>query len=101
MAGRTEEGIGEPETVALQTAILASDLLDAIGRDSASREDFAPRLGELILLQDLLPDAVERESLRAWCSGLTSASCPCRWSKESGGSFSIRRPFAQTANKAF
>jgi len=36
MAGRTEEGIGEPETVALQTAILASDLLDAVGRDSAS-----------------------------------------------------------------
>lgn len=36
MAGRTEEGVGEPETVALQTAILASDLLAAIGRDSAS-----------------------------------------------------------------
>jgi hypothetical protein len=36
MAGRTEEGVGEPETVALQTAILASDLLDAIGRDGAS-----------------------------------------------------------------
>jgi hypothetical protein len=36
MAGRTEEGVGEPETVAFQTAILASDLLDAIGRDGAS-----------------------------------------------------------------
>ncbi|MHB1783838.1 MAG: hypothetical protein ACYCTE_14360 [Acidimicrobiales bacterium] len=36
MAGRTEEGVGEPETVALQTAILASDLLDAIGRDVES-----------------------------------------------------------------
>ena len=35
MAGRTEEGVGEPETVALQTAILASDLLDAVGRDGA------------------------------------------------------------------
>ena len=34
--GRTEEGIGEPETVALQTAILASDLPDAIGRDTPS-----------------------------------------------------------------
>ena len=31
MAGRTEEGVGEPETVALQTSILASDLLDALG----------------------------------------------------------------------
>jgi hypothetical protein len=30
MAGRTEEGIGEPETVALQTSILASDLLNAL-----------------------------------------------------------------------
>lgn len=30
MAGRTEEGIGEPETVAVQTSILASDLLDAL-----------------------------------------------------------------------
>jgi hypothetical protein len=36
MAGRTEEGVGEPATVALQTAILASDLLAAIGRDGAS-----------------------------------------------------------------
>ena len=36
MAGRTEEGVGEPETVALQTAILASDLLAAVGRDGAS-----------------------------------------------------------------
>ena len=31
MAGRTEEGVGAPETVALQTSILASDLLDALG----------------------------------------------------------------------
>lgn len=31
MAGRTEEGIGEPATVALQTSILASDLLRAVG----------------------------------------------------------------------
>ena len=31
MAGRTEEGVGEPETVALQTSILASDLLNALG----------------------------------------------------------------------
>lgn len=30
MAGRTEEGVGEPETVALQTSILASDLLTAL-----------------------------------------------------------------------
>ena len=30
MAGRTEEGVGEPETVALQTSILTSDLLDAL-----------------------------------------------------------------------
>jgi hypothetical protein len=36
MAGRTEEGVGEPETVALQTSILASDLLDALGRDGPS-----------------------------------------------------------------
>lgn len=31
MAGRTEEGVGEPATVALQTAILASDLLVELG----------------------------------------------------------------------
>ncbi|MCY4492568.1 MAG: hypothetical protein OXB92_01765 [Acidimicrobiaceae bacterium] len=31
MAGRTEEGIGAPETVALQASILASDLLKALG----------------------------------------------------------------------
>lgn len=31
MAGRAEEGIGEPATVALQTSILASDLLTALG----------------------------------------------------------------------
>ena len=31
MAGRTEEGVGEPETVALQASILTSDLLDALG----------------------------------------------------------------------
>lgn len=31
MAGRAEEGIGEPVTVALQTAILATDLLTALG----------------------------------------------------------------------
>lgn len=31
MAGRAEEGIGEPITVALQTSILAADLLEAIG----------------------------------------------------------------------
>ncbi|HET8984945.1 MAG TPA: hypothetical protein VFN03_04205, partial [Trueperaceae bacterium] len=31
MAGRTEEGIGEPATVALQTSILAADLLTAVG----------------------------------------------------------------------
>lgn len=30
MAGRTEEGIGEPETVALQTSILASDLIEVV-----------------------------------------------------------------------
>jgi hypothetical protein len=30
MAGRTEEGVGEPETVALQTSILAADLLAAL-----------------------------------------------------------------------
>lgn len=30
MAGRAESGIGEPETVALQTSILASDLIGAI-----------------------------------------------------------------------
>jgi len=30
MAGRAEEGIGEPETVSLQTSILASDLLAAL-----------------------------------------------------------------------
>jgi hypothetical protein len=30
MAGRAEAGIGEPETVALQTSILASDLITAI-----------------------------------------------------------------------
>lgn len=32
MAGRTEAGIGEPETVALQTSILTADLLVALGR---------------------------------------------------------------------
>ena len=31
MAGRTEEGVGAPETVALQTSILASDLMNALG----------------------------------------------------------------------
>ena len=30
MAGRTEEGIGEPETVANQTSILAADLVEAL-----------------------------------------------------------------------
>lgn len=30
MAGRTEEGVGEPETVARSTSILASDLLTAL-----------------------------------------------------------------------
>lgn len=39
MAGRTEEGIGEPETVALQTSILASDLLNALGGPSESFAD--------------------------------------------------------------
>jgi len=34
MAGRTEEGIGEPDTVALQTSILAADLLAVL--DAAS-----------------------------------------------------------------
>lgn len=33
MAGRAEEGVGEPETVALQTATLASDLLEAVAAD--------------------------------------------------------------------
>ncbi len=32
MAGRTEEGVGEPVTVALQASILAADLLAALGR---------------------------------------------------------------------
>jgi hypothetical protein len=32
MAGRAEEGVGEPETVALQVSILADDLLNAIGK---------------------------------------------------------------------
>ena len=32
MAGRTEEGIGEPETVARQVVILMDDLLKAIDR---------------------------------------------------------------------
>jgi hypothetical protein len=32
MAGRAEEGVGEPETVALQVSILADDLLKAIGK---------------------------------------------------------------------
>jgi hypothetical protein len=32
MAGRAEEGIGEPETVARQVAILADDLLVAVNR---------------------------------------------------------------------
>ena len=32
MAGRTEEGVGEPVTVALQASILAGDLLVALGR---------------------------------------------------------------------
>ncbi|MXW75449.1 MAG: hypothetical protein F4Z58_05345 [Acidimicrobiaceae bacterium] len=31
MAGRTEEGVGEPETVALQTSILASELVGSLG----------------------------------------------------------------------
>lgn len=30
MAGRAEEGIGEPETVSLAAALLAQDLLDAL-----------------------------------------------------------------------
>jgi len=32
MAGRAEEGLGEPETVALATSLLAQDLLTALGR---------------------------------------------------------------------
>lgn len=36
MAGRTEEGIGEPETVAFQTSILSSDLIEAVGGEPAS-----------------------------------------------------------------
>lgn len=32
MAGRAEEGVGEPETVSLQTSILASDLLAVLSR---------------------------------------------------------------------
>lgn len=32
MAGRTEEGVGEPETVALQTSILSTDLLAELAR---------------------------------------------------------------------
>lgn len=36
MAGRTEEGIGEPETVALQTSILSSDLIAAVEGQSRS-----------------------------------------------------------------
>ena len=31
MAGRAEAGVGEPETVALQTSILAADLIEALG----------------------------------------------------------------------
>ena len=31
MAGRTEEGVGEPETVALQTSTLAADLVRSLG----------------------------------------------------------------------
>lgn len=38
MAGRTEEGIGEPQTVALQTSILASDLVNALDGPSESPE---------------------------------------------------------------
>ncbi|GAA0952322.1 hypothetical protein [Nonomuraea longicatena] len=30
MAGRAEEGIGEPETVALATSLLAADLVQAL-----------------------------------------------------------------------
>lgn len=36
MAGRTEEGVGEPETVATQTAILASDLVTAVRDEGRS-----------------------------------------------------------------
>lgn len=35
MAGRAEEGIGEPVTVATSAAVLATDLLDAIRNPSA------------------------------------------------------------------
>jgi hypothetical protein len=31
MAGRAEEGVGDPATVAASVAVLARDLLDAIG----------------------------------------------------------------------
>jgi hypothetical protein len=32
MAGRAEQGIGEPITVSRQTSILAEDLLEAVGQ---------------------------------------------------------------------
>ncbi|GAA4514576.1 MULTISPECIES: hypothetical protein [Nonomuraea] len=37
MAGRAEEGIGEPETVALATSLLAADLLQALERTNLTQ----------------------------------------------------------------
>ncbi|MER6943336.1 hypothetical protein ABT294_04860 [Nonomuraea sp. NPDC000554] len=45
MAGRAEEGIGEPETVALATSLLAADLLQAVGDGPAAGGDGLAVLG--------------------------------------------------------
>jgi hypothetical protein len=36
MAGRAEEGVGEPETVALQTSVLAADLIESLAHGAPS-----------------------------------------------------------------
>lgn len=42
MAGRAEAGVGEPETVAIQSATLAADLLNALERYAAMGQRQAP-----------------------------------------------------------
>lgn len=72
MAGRTEEGVGEPETVALQTSILAADLLEH------SKDP------------DLSPGLPDQTSSNASPSSLGWSITP-RWRRGSGRTAASRR----------
>lgn len=60
MAGRTEEGVGEPATVARQTSILAADLIAALERRRDVAEDLA--IAERVRARDAA-DSGRRTSL--------------------------------------